>query len=50
MKNRKTTIFGALAAAFSVLSTQTGIAGVIGNIGASLFTFLLGHAAQDAKN
>ena len=49
MKNPKTTIFGALAAACSVLSTQPGIAGVIGTIGSSLFTFLLGHSAQDAK-
>jgi|APFre7841882793_1041355.scaffolds.fasta_scaffold29052_4 hypothetical protein len=49
MRNSKTTLFGALAAACSVLSTQPGIAGVIGTIGASLFTFFLGHAAQDAK-
>lgn len=49
MRNPKTTIFGALAAACGVLATQPGIAGVIGTIGSSIFTLLLGHSAQDAK-
>jgi len=49
MKNIKTTVFGALAAVASVLSNQPGVIGTIGTIGASIFTFLLGHSAQDAK-
>jgi UDP-N-acetylmuramyl tripeptide synthase len=49
MKNIKTTLFGALAAICSAAATTPGVIGTIGTIGASLFTFLLGHSAQDAK-
>lgn len=48
MKNSKTTIFGALAAAFGFLSTQNGVLGIAGQIGTGLFTFLMGAAAKDA--
>jgi hypothetical protein len=48
MKNGKTTIFGALAAACGFLGTQTGILGIIGQIGTGLFTFLMGASAKDA--
>lgn len=48
-KNLKTTIFGALAAVCSVLSTNPGLIGSIGTAGAALFTFFLGASAEDAK-
>jgi UDP-N-acetylmuramyl tripeptide synthase len=48
MKNGKTTIFGALAATCGFLGTQSGILGIIGQIGAGLFTFLMGASAKDA--
>jgi hypothetical protein len=48
MKNGKTTIFGALAAACGFLATQNGVLGIIGQIGTGLFTFLMGAAAKDA--
>lgn len=50
MKNPKTTIFGLLAAVGGYLATSTtGTLQVIGTIGSSIFTFLLGGASQDAK-
>jgi uncharacterized membrane protein len=50
MKNPKTTIFGLLAAIGTFLGTNTtGTLQSIGQIAASVFTFLTGAAAQDSK-
>ena len=50
MANAKTTIFGALAAICGYLQTQAGTIGVVGQLGAGLFTFLMGASAKDASN
>jgi len=50
MLNLKTTIFGALAAVCGYLQSQPGTVGVVGQLGAGLFTFLMGASAKDASN
>lgn len=50
MKNRKTTIFGLLAAIGGYFaSAGTGKLQIIGQAVAGLSTFLLGNAAADSK-
>lgn len=50
MKNPRTTIFGLLAAVGTFLAANTtGTIQGIGQVVASLFTFLTGAAAQDSK-